>query len=388
MPVKPDELILHLDAYAKTLPALKALRLCHRFGKGPDVHIIKLPVEVEQIIEAYVVATRRAWEELQFEWCMLEKEFRCFESKCCPSSHHEDNSPMHERAYDEVELCDFCEAEGISEDGCLKKCTKGTVEPCPTCQINMASDDCEKTCEAAYGEVIERLAHGSESTYEYHAECCDGWATRVSPRAFAKHAKVLREHFGLEAFLADTAWYPEPKGGWPEDRNYRWHGSDTIQTTLCYLTLPKTLGPHTVFEPGELDSRMYAECGGSVYAAQALRVDPPGTLSQEERARFQRALKTLGLTPYLHPSQDRQPAVSARLNSPTGQGSGTSMNAWMEEHVTQLTVGQNRRAPPGHSSRYSLRAGEHTRYHSRFRSVKAQRPQSLLDRFAVPLLFV
>lgn len=55
VPVRPDQLGGRLDAFQKILPALHALRMCHRFGRGPDVHVTKLPVEIEQIIEELVV---------------------------------------------------------------------------------------------------------------------------------------------------------------------------------------------------------------------------------------------------------------------------------------------------------------------------------------------
>ena len=59
VPVRPDELGAHLEAYEQSLPRLLTLRLCHRYGQGPDVYITKLPPELLLQVEEFVIAADR-----------------------------------------------------------------------------------------------------------------------------------------------------------------------------------------------------------------------------------------------------------------------------------------------------------------------------------------
>ncbi|KAK3629519.1 hypothetical protein LTR22_021887 [Elasticomyces elasticus] len=62
-PLKPDHLNKILTVYKKALPALKAIRLAHRFGMGSQVHITKLPAEMLVVIEDFVIeAQRQGWD--------------------------------------------------------------------------------------------------------------------------------------------------------------------------------------------------------------------------------------------------------------------------------------------------------------------------------------
>jgi len=119
--VKPDELGSHLEAFAKNLPTLRTLRLCHRFGKGPKVHITKLPVELELAIEEHVLDSSYYW--TQFCWHDWTKEFSCFESRCRPSGHLEESpSPILDDAYGLVEECANCEEGGVWDGKCESIC--------------------------------------------------------------------------------------------------------------------------------------------------------------------------------------------------------------------------------------------------------------------------
>lgn len=90
------------------------------------------------------------------------------------------------------------------------------------------------------------------------------------------------------------------KGTWPHDSNYRYHSGGELQTTICYLTLP---GLATI-EKKYLTSEMEDECGYvGLPAAHAMEIQLPDLTDEARiRTRFQRALRILGLEPYVHPS--------------------------------------------------------------------------------------
>ncbi|KAK5711267.1 hypothetical protein LTR15_012557 [Elasticomyces elasticus] len=143
---------------------------------------------------------------------------------------------------------------------------------------------------------------------------------------------MLKQHFGLEVYLANTVVDGNNEERWPKHKNYRWHPEAERQTTLCYLTLPKRLGPKGAFDA---DDR-YGDIPESPNAAQAIQVNMHSlSITDEQRRRFQRALKTLGLELYLHPSQAHAytatPDLSLEEDSDGESGSGEDSDATVGE---------------------------------------------------------
>lgn len=143
MPVKPDDLIAQLQKYDKALPTIQALRLCHRFGQGSDVHITKLPLEVEGIIE-----------DLVFHGTSLKygahenphDTFAHFENRCAPFMHFDEeyNTVFDEvmgRMINEMELCETCVCDWTEDN-----------------VAELFSPNCKSFCESdLFVEVNERL---------------------------------------------------------------------------------------------------------------------------------------------------------------------------------------------------------------------------------------
>ena len=77
VPVRVDKLVAHLEAYVQTIPAITALRLCNRFGKGDDCHIHKLPVELVDEVEKLIIEPER--ERRLAVWI---REMKCWSKKC------------------------------------------------------------------------------------------------------------------------------------------------------------------------------------------------------------------------------------------------------------------------------------------------------------------
>ena len=131
----------------------------------------------------------------------------------------------------------------------------------------------------------------------------------------------MRKHFGLEVFLAHTRQNMEQPEKWPKHRNYKWSLDDPYQTTLCYLTLPREVAPKATFEAAKFEERDGYWC---IAGAQAIAVDlPPCGDVSKRRSRFQRAMRILGLSPRVHPSQ-RANRTSPELSAEEPSASGTS----------------------------------------------------------------
>lgn len=84
VPVKPDTLGGHLQAYIETLPCIETLRLCHSFGRGVKAAVTKLPVELRTEIESYIIDEARR--RILPEW---SRKFRCYQDICTAADHEQ-----------------------------------------------------------------------------------------------------------------------------------------------------------------------------------------------------------------------------------------------------------------------------------------------------------
>ncbi|KAK5136845.1 hypothetical protein LTR08_001767 [Meristemomyces frigidus] len=315
VPVRPDVLGAHLEAYEKALPIINALRLCHRFGQGPDAHITRIPVELEQAIEEFVLDARRtcwhSWSEP--DW---KSEFSCFESTCEPNGHCDQMSGILDGAYDTLEACESCAEHGVWQAVCDKRCTKESTNTCDVCKSDPESKQCERACLARYDEIVNESVQESDLCFEAHEENKSRWERRIQQGVkdpFEKYDKILRVHFGLEVFFANTRPDDNNDECWPKHKNHRWHSDGERQTTLCYLTLPKKSGPK-----GEYTADDRYMDGGycSVPCAQAIQMKlPTVTSTTKMRVRFQRAMRILDLKPSVHSSQDHGIVLSPELTT-------------------------------------------------------------------------
>jgi hypothetical protein len=83
IPVDAAQLVAHVEAYIRTLPVVNTVRACNRFGKGPQCHIRKLPVELVQNILDYHVSAMRKRKRKK---CV--KLLRCYEDSCTIFDHY------------------------------------------------------------------------------------------------------------------------------------------------------------------------------------------------------------------------------------------------------------------------------------------------------------
>lgn len=125
MPVKPNELVAQLEKYEAALPIIHTLRLCHRFGKGDNVHVMKLPVEVEQLIEDLVLNSAVIPDYAHGPDRMIVH----FENRCTPSTHaNHTYADVFDAVIDDMadDLCDTCQAseESLFSPNCIEGCEK------------------------------------------------------------------------------------------------------------------------------------------------------------------------------------------------------------------------------------------------------------------------
>lgn len=105
IPVNITTLGAHLDAYMSVKPDVHQLRLCHRFGKGPNAHLTKLPQELLDMVAQSLIdlAIRDAPHD---KW---QEPFSCFENRCYVLDH------VDEEELDEMRN-DICDELGYYHD--------------------------------------------------------------------------------------------------------------------------------------------------------------------------------------------------------------------------------------------------------------------------------
>ncbi|KAK5175140.1 uncharacterized protein LTR77_000277 [Saxophila tyrrhenica] len=308
MPVRPDLLGQALEAYEKFLPVSTTLRLCHCFGKGTNMNINKLPIELLSAIEDVL------FHDLHLKKSTWIESFKHFEHRCEPSDH-----PI---AASEAEFCAMEEGPHRCED-----CDEDEPgSPCSGCGCYHGpyeDHDCED-CKKVHHEVVNDILMERIDWYlEECPELADGWETLISQRVngnFAKYDQILYKHFGLAAYFARTRITDEELKKWPEDNNHDLHYGEPLQTTTCFITLPRQAGESLSYGITEVEgSNGFAD----VAAAQSLLVDLPILRNKEQTSKqFHRLLRTLELQPYVHESQLRS-RISAQTVPITKVTGGT-----------------------------------------------------------------
>ncbi|KAF2173297.1 hypothetical protein M409DRAFT_49759 [Zasmidium cellare ATCC 36951] len=297
VPVKSDLLGERLEAYSIVVPVLRALRRCHRFGKGPKVHVTKLPAEIELIIEGLIIRDRQERYRDLSRW---KDAFRHYEGHCSPMDHI-NASPLHDRAED-IDQCKSCrEAEWKDPAACENRCEDGNADQCWTCSQKCDPGNCMRTCRAQINEHVNDMVLQWEPGVDLDGDC-ESWEKMIDQKGdFAKYQKVLRQHFGLDVFLSSTRIARQDHATWPRHLNHDWRDKQSLKTTLCYLTLAGQFADSKTYE----ESEMEADCGGGVFdMAQAIPIKPLKRKGDAKASnRFRRAMNILGLEVYLHPSQ-------------------------------------------------------------------------------------
>lgn len=301
LPVRPDLLLGSLAAYDQALPYITAFRICHTFGKGPDVHVTKLPVEMRTAIEKIIIDAQNT--EVMRGGCgaAWKDHFTCFENRCEPRIHVHWFDDRLLDWYDETwEMVDKC--EDCADDGCSwgEACEECDAEH-ERCQ-NLAAQDmtqeengqdwegCHLADVSNWEKLVENIT--GDQTMEYRLQREDTGCRRPGPAGmYNRPLEVLRRHFGLDIEFKTSLKTENCK--WTRDAEHEWHQDfmTPFQTTVCFLTLHGSHSPESV--------------SISTATAQETAPQDEGTTSIPDSIsrRFHRALKLLRLKPILHPSQ-------------------------------------------------------------------------------------
>ncbi|KAK3674999.1 hypothetical protein LTR78_004932 [Recurvomyces mirabilis] len=334
VPVNPATLIDHAHAYLKVASRLHTLRLCHRFGKGDGVHIARLPIEIEQMIETCITQAQVRKGSMSLWDCGLD--FECFQSECSPKQHCSEATPLLESAEDGLEYCTVCAEESIWADTyarCEKRCNAQTVTKCDECKKQL-TEDCTRGCRAEYEEAANMVCADTTLFFEDHLDHKSAWRARITqgPQGgFRQYDEIINKAFGLEVHFIDTTRDVQRTDAWPKHENHRWHEYDDLQTTLCYLTLPKKLIGTAVFEPCQMAWEMSEPTvsGGLVQMVDTTSL----VITEKQRRRFQHTMQVLELKPHVHGSQEYNKPISPntemlKLSEKDKEGTGSEKSGW------------------------------------------------------------
>ncbi|GIZ45186.1 hypothetical protein CKM354_000836600 [Cercospora kikuchii] len=289
VPVKIEQLGPHLEAYTSLQPALNTLRLCNRFGAGPKAAITKLPIELIQNIERYMVQEKQ--EKLAPAWT---REFRCWQNRCVPFDHVDDEEILD--IYNNGAECD---------------------SDCSDCV-------CCGTASSVSRKVREWVAeYFAMADWDYWREEHDlrseawldrvGRPTQVSRGRFDGFSSILMKHFGLQVWISHVQ----------ESRDLHYVDESTAYTTKAYLRLPQPTALHHHFKHHFVDCDLDPE-KRPTEAGVASELSMPQALSAKQAVRFKRAFNALNI---VNLSMDEAPDLPNDHESVPGDtGSGDTQH--------------------------------------------------------------
>ncbi|KAK4958833.1 hypothetical protein LTR10_003630 [Elasticomyces elasticus] len=261
VPVDPVDLIAYLEAEVRFRPVADTLRLCNVFGKGKKADITRLPKEMVDLIEEFLIVDMVAVRTERQARCQSLCE--CFGGLCLPYKKH---------------MTDEQKLDTVNE----------------ACRTRVAYDELTKRSpRRTYREWVRHRQglHGAPLVPD-HARCICEWQELVGKVGASYHHQGLvtktrnfvLKNFGLEIFLAH--------GQTCENNGY---GS------IAYLTLPDAPGLSAAYKW----SVRVDDCGkGAPYKrfdhsppedSWAHKVAIEAVLSLSEKNRFLKMLRSLGL---------------------------------------------------------------------------------------------
>lgn len=334
------ELGPHLQAYVETKPVIDALRLCNRFGQGPDVHINKLPQELIAMIEEELQVPRRA--TAFDDW---DQDFACFEGRCDLRDHFEpeeidmfmeeimlDVEALGSRGRRRARACPCGECGDSDSDPEAGEDADSVDSESDATENSLDSDDMELVDKGVYSMMME-----SDSRFEVHWSRRTDWQVRVCQHAdttapkrgkFSQYDKILESDFGLKAVISHQRIKSKQMKFMKQDFDLGY--DDPPKTTICYLTLlnERASDEFTCHD-------LYTGEDGGIDSATVMSslIDPASLIiSEKQRQRFGHAMKILGLKPYVHftqvrnnippapPSEESKKKEREKTNQPRGSG--------------------------------------------------------------------
>ena len=117
--------------------------------------------------------------------------------------------------------------------------------------------------------------------------------TERSNGIFNEYREIVRNHFGIEIWTSNVQLPPLsnlPAVEW-------WKRGEPQDTTVAYMTLPNNASSHEDWLRSNLDQ-------GSSQSGYAMPLKVGAVPTQASLRRFPRAMNTLGLDVFIHPTQE------------------------------------------------------------------------------------
>jgi hypothetical protein len=262
-PVSAAQLGAHLEAYLDTLPAMNALRACHRFGKGSQCHIRKIPAELVQTVAQYYILPVRKEKLNRWQECL-----ECFENACEIAHYYSKEQALAD--YHEVREMDLFELPGGDEP----------------------DDD----------DLDEFVARIDETMPDGHFSRRQEWQTKVD-KVLCGNRALFRKHFGLDIWLSNVCMGTSLR-------------EDSVNATIIYLILPDRVA-HSKEWSRHLSEDGYDEPTYESGYGMTVSMDQHPT--SEDIQKFKRVMKDLDLKPFIHETQFQKKALSLASTNEKGQ---------------------------------------------------------------------
>lgn len=339
VPVNPVQLVAHLEAFVTTKQQLHALKLCHRFGRGPSgstrgakrlndglKKFQELPLELIYLIDSFVLLPLRA--------SLTEKYdamFRCFGQTCSVRDHY---------SSEEIE-----EAEAEARD-MLMRCDERFSELSDLGRENTPM--WEEFEDAVEEQVLNILLEGDY--FVSHSNYTEQWQTAIHTHrnsgqqvnvygldmyGFYSLERALKCAFGVDALIQTQTL---PHHVWK-----LFHGSSLMEgterycTTLSYLHLPVNAAEH---HASALNGSLEYDCTvGDVSACLGTVVDVDKLITLKSKIpQLQFALKQLGLSPFVHWS-----AAALQTSSAGPMGTNVDLTNFEQAKLLEMKTMQQQR---------------------------------------------
>jgi hypothetical protein len=261
----------HLEAYVNLLPMFNTLRLCNRFGRGPESDITRLPPELISIIEDFLLLEERS--KTSAAW---HTDFSCYQLLCDPEDH------ITTEQFEQY----------------LQKAKADKTMGAPTAEPDDDDGDDDDPEDRVHHHLVIEFDEWSEA----HWDRSFSWESRVGMPSdwrrgvFTQHEDLIKDHFGLNVWISHVRL-----------EEYTWDDFwmnaklEPPKTTVAYLTLP---GASTQCRRGELTEYERDDKDFFIESGYGMPVHIPPPISQSARSRFRRMMQMLNLKPFSESSQD------------------------------------------------------------------------------------
>lgn len=183
--------------FEQRIPQLKMLRLCHKFGRGENVHLTRIPPELRLLIEEFIL------DDLDHDgYSKWTDSFECIECRCDPVSHIDDKSELEDAALDDgIDLCDTCKDAWWYDEKCFNLCKNSKTDQCEVCTGEWEGA-CQRTCASQIRRAENEMLHRSGGWGDEHEDNRQKWRDLIcmGPGSLSKRLSKVHHPTALSAY--------------------------------------------------------------------------------------------------------------------------------------------------------------------------------------------